>query len=87
MAYCAIDARPCREDDLQNVRTDCCRGRNAEDVNEHREGDKPAADSHDCSEHADNYSAHCDKEPGDFPPAQVLVKGDHRRDIDLLKAY
>ncbi len=75
------------EDDLQDVGADGGHGGHAEDVHEHGEGDEAAADAHDGGEHADEDAAAGHDPAGEAAAAgnEVLVEGDHRRDVEVLE--
>ena len=89
MAYWAMEAQPGGEDDLENVGADGGRRGHAEGVDEHGEGDEPAAHAHDGRQDADDHAAHGNEHAGDLLAALdiVLVKGDHGRDVHLLELH
>src|SRR5512135_701473 len=62
------------KNDLENVGPDRSGRRNPEDINKHRKGNEPPADTHDRSEHAYDDSAYGHEKPGYLSSAEVLIK-------------
>ena len=80
MAYWAHGRQAGGEDDLQDIGPHRGHGGDAEDIDEHGEGDEAAADAHDGGQHADDYAAQGHDHPGDLfrPPrssSKVIMGG------------